>query len=102
MTAPRFEFSAPLWEHPSMGAWHFITLPEDCADEIAAITEGGERRGFGSVRVEATVGPSTWHTSVFPDKESGSYVLPVKKAVRTAAAITAGDDVPVGLRLLLT
>ena len=100
--APTVEFTAELWEHSTMpGSWFFVTLPEDCADDIAAVTEGAERRGFGSVRVEATLGPSTWRTSVFPDKESGSYVLPVKKAVRAAAAIEAGDEVPVRLVVLL-
>ena len=73
-----------------------MTLPEDAADEIKAIADGSVRRGFGSVRVEATVGPTTWRTSIFPSKESGSYVLPVKKAVRTAGrAWTTGDDVDV-------
>lgn len=99
---PTFEFTAELWEHSSMpGSWYFVTLPEDCADDIAAITEGAERRGFGSVRVEVTIDPSTWRTSVFPDKASGSYLLPVKKAVRTAAAIEAGDAVVVHLAVLL-
>lgn len=59
------------------------------------------RRGFGSVRVEVTVGPTTWCTSIFPSKESGSYVLPVKKAVRAAAEAEEGDDVDVELVLLL-
>ncbi|MEQ1786547.1 MAG: DUF1905 domain-containing protein, partial [Acidimicrobiales bacterium] len=93
----RYRFTSPLWiwEASGEGSWHFVTLPEDVADEIKAITDGTVRRGFGSVRVEVTVGPTTWRTSVFPSKESGSYVLPVKKAVRTAAELDEGDAVPV-------
>jgi hypothetical protein len=90
-------FAAPLWEHDGQGAWHFVTLPEELSDEIAAVTGGVERRGFGSVRVEATIGVSTWRTSLFPDKASGSYVLPVKKPVRLANAVAAGDHVEVRL-----
>jgi hypothetical protein len=99
----RYRFTSPLWiwEASGEGSWHFITLPEDAADEVKAITDGTVRRGFGSVRVEATVGPTTWRTSIFPSKESGSYVLPVKKAVRTAADVGDGDDVAVELVLLL-
>ena len=99
----RYRFTSPLWiwEASGEGAWHFVTLPEDAADEIKAIMDGTVRRGFGSVRVEATVGPSTWRTSIFPSKESGSYVLPVKKAVRTAAAVEEGNEVDVELTLLL-
>jgi hypothetical protein len=99
----RYRFTSPLWiwEASGEGSWHFVTLPEDAADEIKAITDGGVRRGFGSVRVEAMVGPTTWRTSIFPSKESGSYVLPVKKAVRAAAGVDEGDDVVVELVLLL-
>jgi hypothetical protein len=99
----RYRFTSPLWiwDASGDGSWHFVTLPEDAADEIKAIAEGTVRRGFGSVRVEVTVGPSTWRTSIFPSKESGSFVLPVKKAVRTAADVEEGDDVDVELVLLL-
>jgi hypothetical protein len=37
----------------------------------------GLRRGFGSVRVRATIGSSTRTTPIFPGSQSG-YVLPVK------------------------
>ena len=39
-------------------------------------------------------------TSIFPDSKQGSYVLPVKKAVRTAEGIEDGDDVEVALDVL--
>ena len=57
------------------------------------------RRGFGSVRVEATINDVTWRTSVFPQK-SGGYILPVKAAVRRKAEIAAGDTISVALNLL--
>ena len=37
---------------------------------------------------------------MFPDKESGSYVLPVKQAVRRAVGIEEGDPVTVTLSLV--
>ncbi|MEZ5168977.1 MAG: DUF1905 domain-containing protein [Acidimicrobiales bacterium] len=43
------------------------------------------------MKVRVRMGPSEWRTSVFPDTKSGSYVLPVKKAVRTAAKVGVGD-----------
>jgi len=97
----RYRFSAPLWIWDAFGdgSWHFVTVPDEAADEIKAIAEGGPRRGFGSVRVEATVGATTWRTSIFPGQ--GAYVLPVKKAVRVAADVEEGDDVDVVITLLL-
>ena len=91
-------FTAELWEwHEGEGGWFFVTVPPDVGEELQA--SGGPRRGFGSIRVEVTVGSSTWRTSVFPSKEHG-YVLPVKKPVRTAEGLEPGDPVECALRLL--
>ena len=72
------QFSAPLWQYPGEGSWYFVSVPADISDDIADLT-AGTRKGFGSVRVTATIGSTTWQTSVFPSK-SGTYLLPVKKA----------------------
>ena len=96
---PEWEFTAPLWKWEGNAAWHFVTLPFDVTDEIDELTEG-RRRGFGSVRVQVTVGARTWATSIFPDTKAGSFVLPVKKAVRTAEGLADGAPVAVELELL--
>jgi len=93
-------FTAPLWLWSGEGgSWHFITVPKEQSAEIRL--EGaatGPRRGFGSVRVEASINGVSWRTSVFPQK-SGTYLLPVKAEVRRCAGIAAGDDVTVVLGL---
>jgi len=94
-----YRFDAEMWLYQGDAAWHFVTLPGDVADDIRARTSG-ERRGFGSVRVQVTVGNTTWSTSVFPDKTSGSYVLPVKRSVRDAEGLEPGEAVPIDLRLI--
>jgi len=90
-----WSFEAELWPHEG-GSWVFLTAPPDVDDEIRMIC--GPRRGFGSVRVEVTIGGSTWRTSVFPATEG--FVLPVKKAVRTVEQVDVGDVVQVTLRLV--
>lgn len=95
-----YEFTTPLWLWDGDAAWHFLTVPEDVTDEIRHRT-AGLRRGFGSVRVEVTVGATTWLTSLFPDAQRDAYVLPVKRAVRTAEDLAVGADVGVRLRLVL-
>jgi hypothetical protein len=95
-------FTAPLWlwKGQAPAAWHFITLPADESHVIRmAIPRGGKARGFGSVRVKATIGTISWNTSIFPDKKSGSYLLPVKAEVRKAEGFAVGDAVEVSLRL---
>jgi len=91
-------FSAALWRWEAQEAWFFVTVP---ADESARIRERPRPpRGFGSVRVRATIGATTWQTSVFPDSARGAYVLPVKKAVRRAEGLEEGDRAAVVLEVL--
>jgi hypothetical protein len=92
------EFEAELWSSESTESWVFVTLPPELSEDIRAIT--GEPRGFGSVRVEVTIGVTTWRTSVFPDSKSGCFVLPVKKAVRKAEDVEVGEPARVRLRVL--
>jgi hypothetical protein len=86
------------WEAQTTSSWFFVTLPGDVAADLRI--ESGPPRGFGSVRVEATIGGSTWRTSVFPESGGDSFVLPVKKAVRVAEDLEDGDSCEVSLRLL--
>jgi len=93
--------TAPVWLwSEGKGSWHFLTVPPDQAVEIRlAATAAGPRRGFGSVRVAATIGGVTWRTSIFPQKDGG-YILPIKAAVRARAGIAAGDTVSATLEIL--
>jgi hypothetical protein len=96
-----WDFEAPVWLWRSEGAtsWHFITLPFDTTDAIDDITSDATR-GFGSVRVKATIGRTTWATSIFPSKEQMSFILPVKAAVRKAESLAAGSAAQVRLELV--
>ena len=91
-------FTAALWPWKPEGGWFFVTLPPDAAEAVRERPR--PPRGFGSVRVRAAIGATTWTTSVFPDSGSSSYVLPVKKGVRRAEGLEDGDEVQVELDLL--
>jgi hypothetical protein len=94
------DFDAELWVWDARrgDSWVFVSLPEEASEDIRELTDG-PRRGFGSVRVRATVGGSTWTTSIFPDKERG-YVLPLKRPVRAAEGLDVGDVAEVSVELL--
>ena len=94
----RYRFTTDVWQVPD-GSWHFVTLPFEVSDEIDESSLAA-RRGFGSVRVEITIGATTWRTSVFPDSKAGAFVLPVKRAVRTREHLAAGDQVDVDLLVI--
>lgn len=93
-----FTFDAPLWRWKGDSPWHFVSLPNEVADEIedAALHRGG----FGSVRVSVNVGESTWATSIFPDKKHSTFLLPMKKQIRVHEALAEGDVVRVHLQIV--
>ena len=99
MFEERIETTGPLvkWSGEK-ASWFFVILTGDVVGEIhyAAM---GHTGGFGSVKVRATIGDTTWETSVFPSKESGGFVLPVKAAVRKAESLTEGDTVSLTLHI---
>ncbi len=88
-----------LWPG-AQGAWHFAHVDKKHSAEIRE-RYAGPRRGFGAVRVRARIGKTTWETSIFPDKRSGTYILPLKAKVRYAEGIAAGDTITLTLSVLL-
>lgn len=96
MTSTPYRFMASLWLWKDEGSWWFVTLPDDVSDDIEE-SHGSHAGEFGSIKVEVTVGATTWRTSLFPSNEVRAYVLPVKKAVRTDESLTEGEPFQVSL-----
>lgn len=86
------------WDARVDASWYFTAVPPELSEQIREIPR--PYRGFGSVRVRAQIGGSRWSTSIFPDAATGSYVLPLKKAVRDAEALVDGGPVTVHLEIL--
>lgn len=95
--------SGPVWlwqgsdGAPAKGSWYFLTIDGETAQAIrgAAVNAAA----WGSVYVEATIGTTTWRTSLFPSKAHGGWLLPLKAAVRKAEKLTGGTVVVAELRL---
>lgn len=81
-----------------MAGWHFVTIPKDISEEIKS-RFGDRTRGWGSLPVSATIGATTWKTSIFPDKKAGAYLLPLKADVRKKEHIGAEDTISLLLDL---
>jgi hypothetical protein len=99
--------TAKLWiwsTDKAPASWHFLTIEGEAAEAIHALAlmrrlEFGHKRGWGSIKVIATVGETSWDTSIFPAKDLGGWLLPVKAAVRKAEGLVAGDQVKVTITL---
>lgn len=86
------EFDATIWVYSGESAWHFISLPKKVAEEVRA-KNSGPRRGWGSIPVMVTIGATTWKTSIFPSKEYGTFLLPLKAQVRKREEIGEGSKI---------
>ena len=95
------DFTAELWVYPGAGgvknanSWHFVTLPGDIADQIKFVRQ--KQPGFGTVRVKVRIGATQWQTSLFPDKASNGFLLPIKAAVRRNENLAVGDTLNISI-----
>jgi hypothetical protein len=100
-TRSEYRTRAKLWRWAGgKASWYFLTLPEKLSREIRLVDAGPRRTGFGSLRVTATIGESTWQTSIFPSAKLQSYLLPVKAGVRKAEKLVDGKMV--GVRIVVS
>ncbi|MCA9363691.1 DUF1905 domain-containing protein [Candidatus Kaiserbacteria bacterium] len=93
--------SGKIWIYPGESAsWHFFTVPQK---ESAGIrnTYGPLARGWGSFPVQVALGETVWTTSIFPDRSSGTYLLPLKAAVRKKEGVFDGDTITVQITILV-
>ena len=95
MNTKQFKFKANVWLYPGETPWHFISLPKKESAQVAAMQAGKPRRGFGAVKVKVTIGKTSWETSMFPEKRSGCYILPLKAPVRKKEGVMNGDTIRV-------
>jgi hypothetical protein len=95
--------TAKLWIWSSErepASWHFVTIDGEASEALHALAlmrrlEFGRKRGWGAMKAKVRIGDTEWETSIFPEKDSGGWLLPVKAAVRKAEGLAAGDDVQV-------
>lgn len=88
------EFSGEVWFWRGPAPWYFVTVPKEVC---AALEDASERvsYGWGMVPVTAKVGATRFTTSLFP--KDGSYIVPIKAAVRRAEGIDDGDVISIQL-----
>ncbi len=89
-----FTLRGKLWKYEGAAAWHFVTLPKAMSDRIKDKTTG-LAGNFGVLKVVATIGKTSWDTSIFRDNKAGAYLLPVKAAVRKTEKLNAGDNLSI-------
>lgn len=93
-----FTFDGIVRVYSGASTWYFVNLPKELSDEINALF-ADQKRGFGSLPVEAILNDVVWVTSIFPDSQSRTFMLPLKANVRNQAKIVVGSRVKVSLKI---
>jgi hypothetical protein len=87
-----FKIKSQVWIYSGVSAWHFVSITKKQSKEIDK-NFGSKKRGWGSLPVLVTLGKTSWVTSIFPDKKSNMYLLPLKASVRKKEEILNGDTI---------
>ncbi|CAB4709827.1 MAG: DUF1905 domain-containing protein [Actinobacteria bacterium] len=90
------EFDGEVWSWRGPAPYHFVTVPEDDADAIKAVS-GAITYGWGMVPATIRIGETRWTTSLWP--KDGAYVVPLKDAIRKAEEIELGHVVQVAVSI---
>lgn len=69
-----------------------MTIPKKQSKNID-LQYGKMKRGWGSLPVHVSIGTIKWETSIFPDKKSSTYLLPLKAHIRRQIGLESGDTV---------
>lgn len=89
-----FEATVIYWRGPA--PFFYAPMPAEQAEAVRRVARF-VTYGWGVIPVEATIAGVTFTTSLFP--KDGTYLLPLKDAVRRKANVTAGDRVAVEMTL---
>jgi hypothetical protein len=89
-------FSTEIWYWRGPAPFYFATVPDEFARDIHDIADE-LTYGWGMIPATVSLGGSTWPTSLWP--KDGSYIVPIKAAIRRAESVDAGQPVTITLAL---
>ncbi|MFZ2253123.1 MAG: DUF1905 domain-containing protein [Minisyncoccia bacterium] len=96
-----FNIAVSVWLYPGdYASWHFVTVPKKESSEISE-HYAQFKKGWGSLPVEVTLGKTVWKTSIFPDRKSGTYILPLKASVRKSEGVRESDKVTIKFSIIV-
>lgn len=99
MHTETFNFKTKIFKWTGdKASWFFAALPVPMAEDINNIFSD-VKRGWGSLPVKVTIGESVWTTSIFPDKKSGTFILPIKAKIRKDESIKENDELLIEIEL---
>lgn len=90
----QFRAEVIYWRGPA--PFFFARIPDEIGAEISKVKKAASY-GWGVIPVNATINEVSFQTSLFP--KDGTYLLPIKDAVRRRIGVTADDEVEVAMTI---
>ncbi len=85
----RIRFSGEVIEWRGPAPYLFLSLPD--ADSVELRERPELSYGWGCIAVQATIGDTSFETSLMP--RDGRYLLPLKVVVQRAEGVDLGDRI---------
>lgn len=100
VNSPVFKIKSKLKVFPGKIAWYYCLVPRE---ESKLINEmfSDQKRGWSSLPVRLSLGTSTWETSIFYMKKEESFMLPLKKEIRTSEGLVRDDLVEIKIKVIV-
>jgi hypothetical protein len=89
----KFSFSAKVWKWPGNTPWYFVYVPRKHFTPIR------DQYGKGLLRATITIGTTSWQTSLLPYLQDQTFLIALKKSVRTTEDAWEGDTVTVQVEI---
>ncbi|MFM1905253.1 MAG: hypothetical protein RIT32_49 [Actinomycetota bacterium] len=91
-----FRISGPVFEWRGPAPFHFVKIPTDQSNLIKS-EANLLSYGWGVIPIHGQVGRTNFTTSLIP--KDGSYLIPIKDAVRKSEQLELDDEVEISLNL---
>ena len=92
----RYSFSGRVIEWRGPAPYYYVVVPASVSADIQELA-AAVSYGWGAIPVEASIGGTTFTTSLFP--KDGRYLLPLKDKVRRPLGLDVDDEVTGELHL---
>ncbi len=92
MSGPHFAARGKIELFPGKGGWHYVRVSKKITEETRDLADRG------LVAITATLGGSTWETSLLPMGD-GSHFIAINAKVRRVEGVGLGDTVRVKFKL---
>lgn len=84
---------------PSKDSWHFVYVSKELSRRIRDTARTVKGINMSFIRIKATIGKTSWQTTLFPTKD-GPYLIAIKAEVRRTEGIEEGEMVILKCSLL--